>query len=595
MVGSTAEAGWRGQLASRYFEKAGAFSGLDLAERGAFQAGYMAATRDMLRSVGTVIAFLSFVGVCFAPALYMPVRRALRPWTLRHVASGRWLVAYVQRFQNPFLDRLHSLCALSCGIEFYITFLPLLFWVGEVRLARLTTIFMAMTIYVGNAIKDTVCAPRPAPGVSGTPPHGPHVVRVLKTQSEGKDAEDNDHEQEYGLPSTHTIQTLCLAFYLLHWCNHNQASLSILTHGADRPGGGDPTFRWLFDSLFASSGDAHGGVQLAFLLAVGWSLFIVWGRLYLGMHSPVDIGAGAVVAAACLAFFIPIEDFVDAWITSGNGYLPAYQLAFDLALIFTYPRPERRTPSYNYALYVRSPLAMTSDFSVFYLLPPSLPHSLTPSLPHSLTPSLTPPLLVATHQVLQRRLPRHRDGLLALPPAGALPHARGVRRAGGGARPAALRVGAVVDGAALRGGAGGGRGMYDRREGARAARGAARREGRAAAEVRVAARAGRRLRERRPHGARARGGGGAARRGRRGGGGGGGAHRRDTELPRRRALRHVQRGGFRRRGAGLPRLRPPRPRLMTDDWRMMTDREAAGGTAARCDVWATAGGWVTDD
>ena len=113
-------------------------------------------------------------------------RRALRPWTLRHVASGRWLVACVQRFQNPFLDRLHSLCALSCGIEFYITFLPLLFWVGEVRLARLTTIFMAMTIYVGNAIKDTVCAPRPAPGTSGTAPHGgPHTVRVLKTQSEG--------------------------------------------------------------------------------------------------------------------------------------------------------------------------------------------------------------------------------------------------------------------------------------------------------------------------------------------------------------------------------------------------------------------------
>ena len=355
-VGSTAEAGWRGQLASRYFEKTGAFSGLDVAERGAFQAGYMAATRDMLRSVGTVIAFLSFVGVCFAPALYIPVRRALRPWTLRHVASGRWLVACVQRFQNPFLDRLHSLCALSCGIEFYITFLPLLFWVGEVRLARLTTIFMAMTIYVGNAIKDTVCAPRPAPGTSGTAPHGgPHTVRVLKTQSEGVDAEDNDHEQEYGLPSTHTIQTLCLSFYLLHWCNHNQSSLSILQMDAGQPGGGsnDPTFRWLFDSLFSSAaggGGAHGGVQLAFLLAVGWSLFIVWGRLYLGMHSPVDIGAGAVVAAACLAFFIPIEDFVDAWITSGNGYLPIYQLAFDLALIFTYPRPERRTPSYNYAL-----------------------------------------------------------------------------------------------------------------------------------------------------------------------------------------------------------------------------------------------------
>ncbi|CAE8699463.1 unnamed protein product, partial [Polarella glacialis] len=178
--------------------------------------------------------------------------------------------------------------------------------------------FMATGIYVGNAVKDAISAPRPD-----------WTKGVVLLGSNKLDATSNAHE-EYGLPSTHTINTACLSFYLLHYYN------------------------------FYGLGDGKGVLEniarypsflLLFLAILAWNLFIMHGRLYLGMHSPVDIAAGLVIAVMLLLAYIPVEDFVDAWMTSTTGFVPAYQLVFSVMLCWTYPVGLQPTPSYNYAVY----------------------------------------------------------------------------------------------------------------------------------------------------------------------------------------------------------------------------------------------------
>jgi len=75
------------------------------------------------------------------------------------------------------------------------------------------------------------------------------------------------------------------------------------------------------------------------------------GRMYLGMHSPVDIVVGLALALLLLHVYISVDDFVDAWMTSTTAFVPAYQLAFAILLCWTYPAGLQKTPSYNYAVY----------------------------------------------------------------------------------------------------------------------------------------------------------------------------------------------------------------------------------------------------
>jgi hypothetical protein len=70
------------------------------------------------------------------------------------------------------------------------------------RLARQLTVFMSTCIYVGNALKDTICSPRPN----------------WKKGVIHRTAEDGDGE--YGIPSTHTINIICLCAYFFHHYNY---------------------------------------------------------------------------------------------------------------------------------------------------------------------------------------------------------------------------------------------------------------------------------------------------------------------------------------------------------------------------------------
>ncbi|KAK9921602.1 hypothetical protein M0R45_030106 [Rubus argutus] len=230
------------------------------------------------------------------------LRSWLQPWVAHHVIAGTPLVLQIQNYQHSLLDAFFS--ALSCvvSVPFYTAFLPLLFWSGHGKLARQMTLLMAFCDYLGNCIKDAVSAPRPS---------CPPVRRLTAT----KDEEDN--AMEYGLPSSHTLNTVCLSGYLLHY-------ILSYTHNED------PHVKF-------------AGFALVCLL-VG---LIGLGRIYLGMHSPVDIIGGLAVGLLILSFWLTVHKYVDNFVVSGQN-VTTFWVALTFILLFAYPTPEFPTPSFEY-------------------------------------------------------------------------------------------------------------------------------------------------------------------------------------------------------------------------------------------------------
>ncbi|ESW35027.1 hypothetical protein PHAVU_001G200400 [Phaseolus vulgaris] len=239
-------------------------------------------------------------------ASYLDVTRKLRsffqPWVSHHVDTQTPVILKIQSYGFGFLDALFS--GLSCvvSVPFYTGFLPLLFWSGHGKLARQMTLLMAFCDYLGNCIKDVVSAPRPA---------SPPVKRITAT----KDEEEN--ALEYGLPSSHTLNTVCLSGYLLHY---------VLTH-----------------TQIQGAYVTYLGVSLAFMLV----LLIGLGRIYLGMHSVVDVLAGLLIGFVVLAFWLTVHEHIDSFVISGQN-VTSFWAVLSFLLVFAYPTPELPTPSFEF-------------------------------------------------------------------------------------------------------------------------------------------------------------------------------------------------------------------------------------------------------
>ncbi|KAL6141566.1 hypothetical protein ACLB2K_059854 [Fragaria x ananassa] len=250
----------------------------------------------------TLCGILTWILMASYLNLTPKLRSLLQPWVSHHVITGTPLILQIQNYQHRFLDAFFS--ALSCvvSVPFYTAFLPLLFWSGHGKLARQMTLLMAFCDYLGNCIKDVVSAPRPS---------CPPVRRITATRDEV------DNALEYGLPSSHTLNTVCLSGYLLHY----------------------------FLS-YAQNEDAYlkfGGLALVCLLVS----LIGLGRIYLGMHSPVDIIGGLAVGLLILSFWLTVHERVDSFVVSGQN-VTTFWAALSFVLLFAYPTPECPTPSFEY-------------------------------------------------------------------------------------------------------------------------------------------------------------------------------------------------------------------------------------------------------
>ncbi|KAH7280047.1 hypothetical protein KP509_37G050100 [Ceratopteris richardii] len=203
--------------------------------------------------------------------------------------------------QGRSLDVLFAILAVLVSKEFYTFFLPLLFWSGHSRLARQMTLLMAFSTYIGNCVKDTFSAPRPP---------SPPVRRFTVTDSEKVFA------SEYGLPSSHAMNTVGLLGYLL---------LYSISH---------------FDIT---------GFHLVLLISlfVMIAVLTIIGRLYLGMHSPIDTYAGVFIGLGLLTLWSYIGEFLDSFIVSGSN-VESFWVSLSILLQFAYPMPETPTPSFEY-------------------------------------------------------------------------------------------------------------------------------------------------------------------------------------------------------------------------------------------------------
>ncbi|KAG5615793.1 hypothetical protein H5410_015617 [Solanum commersonii] len=243
------------------------------------------------------------------------IRSLTQPWVSSYVVSTTPITLMIQKYHNKYLDAFFS--ALSCvvSVPFYTAFLPLLFWSGHCKLARQMTLLMALCDYIGNCIKDVVCAPRPS---------APPVRRITATEDEKENA------LEYGLPSSHTLNTVCLSGFLLQY---------ILS--------------------YTQNDDAITGLAGLVIVCL-FVFFIALGRIYLGMHSLIDIIAGLAFGLAILASWLSVHKYIDYFIVSGqNGpgnalevpeaeRFASFWAVLCFLLLFAYPTPQLPTPSFEF-------------------------------------------------------------------------------------------------------------------------------------------------------------------------------------------------------------------------------------------------------
>lgn len=250
----------------------------------------------------TVLGIVGWIVVSSYLNLTLKIRSLIQPWAVRRVVSDTPIVLKIQKFQHGLLDSLFS--GLSCvvSVPFYTAFLPLLFWSGHGRLARQMTLLMAFCDYLGNCIKDVVSAPRPS---------CPPVRRITAT----KDEEDN--ALEYGLPSSHTLNTVCLSGYLLHY---------VLSYTTNE----DTSVEFI-------------GISILCLFVS----LVALGRIYLGMHSLIDIIGGLCTGLVVLYSWLSVHEIIDNFVVSGQN-VTFFWSVLSFLLLFAYPTPEFPTPSFEF-------------------------------------------------------------------------------------------------------------------------------------------------------------------------------------------------------------------------------------------------------
>lgn len=178
---------------------------------------------------------------------------------------------------------------------FYIVFLPILMWCYSDTTMYLTCISWSILMYIGQATKDIIKLPRPM-----TPP----VVKI-----------EEKYLLEYGFPSTHAMAAFGISFTLL-------------------------TF--VFQE-FNSAQDADFRFYTG-LIAFAICFCVCLSRIYLGMHSYLDIIGGCIYSLTISLIFLRFTDFFSYMTKAGLPYGVLLSLAY-LFMCFVYPCRTRWSPA----------------------------------------------------------------------------------------------------------------------------------------------------------------------------------------------------------------------------------------------------------
>jgi membrane-associated phospholipid phosphatase len=355
-------------------------------------------------------AAAGLLAACAARPLHPWIRAALSPALAHHVRAQLPAVAAAQRAARsleraaPPLGRaLAAAVALSAAtvtVEFYIAALPLLVWAGgPLALAGLKLVgLLATSGYAAYALKDLLASPRPgeaaarvlaaaaaaaakrtgakalaaaasradaaltpsgrrstrlaarhaemqqrdeeeaeaAGGDAAAPPSVLAAARALRVRDHGKDVEDGAPSSHVSLSLPMTLHALALLWPLLAAASPAAAAAAAASPPAPPPLG-------------------------AVLSALAWVALVGWGRLYLGVHAPLDLFAGAALGHLSLvAWRGPVEDAWLRWAMttttaataaapSTSTAVPVAAAAVALLAMRMHPVPTRPTDCFNYS------------------------------------------------------------------------------------------------------------------------------------------------------------------------------------------------------------------------------------------------------
>ncbi|KAM4529344.1 sphingosine-1-phosphate phosphatase 1-like [Fundulus diaphanus] len=178
---------------------------------------------------------------------------------------------------NKFLFYLFTFGTELGNEMFFIVFFPFLFWNIDALASRRLIVVWAWNLFVGQSTKDMIRWSRPA---------SPPVVKV-----------EVFYNSEYSMPSTHAMTGTAIPFCLF-----------MLTYG-----------RWQYPFL------------LGFCVALSWSVLVCVSRVYMGMHSVLEVITGFLYSLMVLAFFQPILDKIDNYYMT-DRYAPLVIVASHVSL-----------------------------------------------------------------------------------------------------------------------------------------------------------------------------------------------------------------------------------------------------------------------
>ncbi|KAL1766959.1 sphingosine-1-phosphate phosphatase 1 [Sigmodon hispidus] len=141
---------------------------------------------------------------------------------------------------------------------FYILFFPFWIWNLDPFVGRRLVIIWVLVMYLGQCTKDIIRWPRPA---------SPPVVKL-----------EIFYNSEYSMPSTHAMSGTAIPIAMV-----------LLTYS-----------RWQYPLIY-----------YGLILIPCWSSLVCISRVYMGMHSILDVIAGFLYTILILVIFYPLVDMID--------------------------------------------------------------------------------------------------------------------------------------------------------------------------------------------------------------------------------------------------------------------------------------------
>ncbi|KAG7316614.1 hypothetical protein KOW79_020155 [Hemibagrus wyckioides] len=179
--------------------------------------------------------------------------------------------------ENKFLFYLFTMGTELGNEMFFIVFFPFLMWNVDAFVSRQVIVVWVWVLFFGQTTKDLVGWTRPA---------SPPVVKV-----------EVFYNVEYSMPSVHAMTGTSVPFCLF-----------MLTYN-----------RWEYPFLFGLT------------VAICWSFLVCISRIYMGMHSVLEVITGFLYSLLILACFLPVLEDIDTFYLS-SSMAPAIILLLHVGL-----------------------------------------------------------------------------------------------------------------------------------------------------------------------------------------------------------------------------------------------------------------------